>query len=740
MKKFLILGSSIFIFFLLYGAVMLFMIDYKKMENTLKEISSQNSSSGVIIENLSIEKLPVPKVILTGVKVGLATFDKVTLNIGLKSILLNKPEVSNIVIKEHGAYFNIAVYYENNIAVMAKASGQIQNIYDFITHYVAIPKEAMQNFSDKAVNVKFNITHLENQLNISDLSINSETMNATGEGNLSLEKDLSDIKLNFSNMAIFDDNLENMALDLTFKDSMLYLNNFSGNIASGGNFAIVGNCAITNNIPLFLGNIYIKHSNVNNLVTKFRLNEFVSQIDSSCDFLSEIRLTPIEFSLKNITLNIGTMNIYGASSFKMIGALPRITSKIEISGFDYNKEMPIFSPLIRYFISLKDGMKEQSYVSKFIPLREIKSIGFFDIILNKPIISDSNIDHIKFSGNFLSGKIKIDSFEYKSDNTNLLGTIELSTSMLMPSFSGKISGRVNMDMLNLSNILALNNILYKDYDLSKVKLSWDVNLEKVTRNNIEYNNIKFLAYTEENSIIISNANIDFGNSSIVANGNITIAPDLTFDCGYAYNSMNIRDATSYIISGLNIDGLVSSNGRISSHGSSVEELLYNLSITSKFLADNINIEGYDIDNVIGKINNQDYIFSNSSANELQNNNSYAFSPLEKDLEKATMSGSTRLSKISGSIKMNLGSIVLEDLGFTTAKSKGKLHMFYNIYNNELHLQSKISFPLLLYGSSNENTEFTIILEHNNGLFEKFIDIGKLWSDIKRRPNIIPQNW
>lgn len=736
MKKLLILGSGIFVLFLLYWAVMLFMIDDKKIENSLKEILSQNESSRVIVENIVIKKLPMPKVILTGVKVGPVSFDIVTLNIGLRSILLNKPEISSVAIKEYGIDLDIAIYYKNNIAIIAKASGQIYNISDFITHNSKIPIETIANFSDEALKVKFTLSHLDNQLNINDFSINSKIMNAQGEGALSLVKDVGNIKLNFLNIAMFDDNLENMVLDISYKEDSLYINQLSGNIGSGGDFTISGNCVVNNNIPIFLGKINAKHNNVNSLVTKLRLNNFVSQIDSSCDFVSEIRITPIEFSADNIVMNIGAMNLSGATSFKLIGALPRITSKILISGFDYSKEMPVFSPLIRYFISLKDGMKEQSYVSKFIPLREVKSIGYFDITLDKPTISSSPIDHIKFAGNFVSGKIKIDSFEYKSDSTNLLGSMELSTSLLMPSFALKItSGQINMDILTISNILALNEILSKDYDLEKVKLSCDVTLEKATRNNTEYNNVKFAAHTEENSIIISNSNISFDNSSIVANGNITIAPDMTFDFGYAYNSMNVSDAIAYIVSGLNIDGLVSSNGRISSHGSSSEELLYNLSINSKFLADNINIQGYDIDNVINTINNPTYVFYDNSADLLQSNKSYAFSPLEKDMEKATMDGNTNLSKISGSIKMHLGSIEINDLEFSTAQSRGTLHMVYNIYNHDLHLQSKIGFTLVLLGPNNVNTEFSIILENNNGLFEKFIDLSKIWSDIKRRPNL-----
>lgn len=734
MKKLLILGSSILILLLSYILIIFIMIDSNKIENTIKELSSSQESSQIKIGNVEVIKLPRPKVILTSVSIGPLSFDKATLNIGFKSILMRDPKISDLSILDSGISTNLALYYEENRFIKAKGSGKISNIYSLLNSYIEIPEDSKNFLPTTDINLNFDIKLSENQLQINNLSIHSKRMNGQGEGYISLTEDSSNIKINFSNIALIDDRLENIDFALSVKESCLYLEKLSGNMTSGGEFKIVGDFTMDNNVPVFFGHLDLKHNNINDLVSKMKLNHLTSSTDSVCNFSSDIKITPIEFSSKNMTINVGDIIISGTNSFKIIGILPRITSEIQISGFDYNKETPIISPLIRYFVSLKDGMKEQDYVSKFIPLREVKSIGFFDIVLDKPVIGDMTVDIIKLSGNFLSGKIVVDSFEYKSDSTNLIGAIELSTSLLMPSFAVKVnSGNINMDAVDLNNILSLNKTLYQDYDLTKIKLSCDINIDSITTNDKEYKNVKITAYTAENSIIISNASLNCLNSSIITNGNISVSPDITFDFGYAYNSFNIKDIISYIVSGLDITGLVSSNGRISSYGSSIAELVYNLNITSKFLADSINIKGYDIDNVIDKINNLDYVFDNKKSMALQTNSTYGFSPLENDLEKATSHGNTTLSKVKGEMKMNLGSIVVNNLEFRTSKSTGNLHMYYNIYDNTLHLQSNINFSLMLSSNNSLDTSFAIILENNNDFFETFIDIKKLWTDIMRRP-------
>lgn len=734
MKKLLILGSGTLILLLSYILIIFMMIDSKKIEHSIKELSSNQESSQIKIGSVEVTKLPIPKVVLTSVAIGPLFFNKVTLNIGLKSILMRDPKISALSILDSGISTNLAFFYENNTAIIAKGTGKISNIYSLLNNYIEIPEESENVLPSTDIKLNFDIKLSDDQLQINNLSIHSDKMNGQGVGAISLIEDFSNIKINFSNISLVDDSLENIDFALTLKDSHLYLDQLSGNIASGGEFKIVGDFTIDNNVPIFLGHLDLKHNNINVFVSKMQLNHFTSSIDAIFNCSSDIKITPIEFSTKNMNMNVGEIIISGVNSFKIIGTLPRITSEVQISGFDYNKETPIISPLIRYFVSLKDGMKEQDYVGKFIPLREVKSIGFFDITLDKPVIGDITVDIIKLSGNFLSGKIVVDSFEYKSDTTNLTGAIELSTSLLMPSFAVKINGgNINMNVINLNNILALNKTLYEDYDLSKIKLSCDINMDSVIRNDIEYKNVKITAYTAENAIIVSNASLNCLTSSIITNGNIGISPDITFDFGYAYNSFNINDVLSYIVSGLDVNGLVSSNGRISTYGSNVAELLYNLNITSKFVADSLKINGYDIDNVINKINNPGYIFDNNKSMALQTSSTYAFSPLEKDLENATSSGNTTLSKVRGDMKMNLGSIIVDNLEFVTAKSKGNLHMYYNIYNNELHLQSNVNFSLVLSSNNSVDTGFAIILENNNNLFETFIDIKKLWTDIMRRP-------
>lgn len=736
MKKTFILIGSFVLMLLSIWTVVLLMIDYSKIESEIRTIIHTDNSSNNLIQSITIKKFPLPQIILKGVILEGFNIGDVTLKFNLKSLFLNKPEIAKISIIEPGFYLDLYVNYVNNIPVSCNATGRITDIYQLISNYVNLPKQTKVIFSDKPADITFDLNYSNFVLNFSNIKISSDKTEASGEGDFSLkEGDLNHLKLNFSRIAIYEDVLEDTIISISFNNQKLYLDQFLGAIGSGGEFSLSGNFETQDNIPMFLGNMDIKHNNVNDLLVKLNLPHLASSISDVGDLSAKVRINPIEFSAKDIIMKLGAIEITGDSSIKIIGSQPRISSKINISGFNDTKEMPIFSSMIKYFVSLKDGMKEESYVTKFIPLREITSIGSFKTRLDKPIVLGKEADFIELSGNFSSGKLSLDSFEYKAGDTNILGDLELTTTVLMPSLRFNItSGNASTDFITIQNILDFSKKLDSNYDFNKAKLAININIDSLMNNNTEYQNIKITAYNQGNVLIIPNATMMIGDSSVILNGNISIST-LNFNFGYAYNSMNISDATSLIVSGLDVNGVISSNGIISSHGTSIEELLYNLSIKSKFLADSITIGGYDIDGVINKINTPTYVFDNTEDSQNEKVEILNLRPLEQDMVKATSAGQTVISKVGGHIKMDLGKIIIDNVEFATTNAKGVLNMSYNIYNQELYLQSDFNFPLLLSGNNNTLGEFSLILENRDNLFQKFVDISGLLSSLKRRPSL-----
>ncbi len=152
------------------------------------------------------------------------------------------------------------------------------------------------------------------------------------------------------------------------------------------------------------------------------------------------------------------------------------------------------------------------------------------------------------------------------------------------------------------------------------------------------------------------------------------------------------------------------------HGSTVAELLYNLYVKSNFIAEKIAISGYNIDDFIDKVNQLTY-----NQNNLMN-----------DGESATKNGRTTLSKVGGDYMMKLGRFTIDKMQFTTTKGTGVLAAAYDIYKEDLSLESTINFPLQVSGGYNTKSNVGIILEYNDKIFEKYVDIKQLTNDLSRR--------
>ena len=475
---------------------------------------------------------------------------------------------------------------------------------------------------------------------------------------------------------------------------------------------------------MFKGHIDANHNDLNLLLNNLSLQNCASSTVAATSLSSDIKITPIEISLYNLTSKISDLEIKGGAAIKFIGNTPRTVADITLAGVDSNKQMPFITPLYTYLSSLKDKMQDQAYVTKFIPLRSIQSLGTFTATLIKPILGEHNADLIKFSGNISPGNLIIDSLQYESDSNNFTGNASLATSIVKPKLRIEItSGDIQTDLLTLNNLLALNQELANNYDITKASIDFIANLNSITQNGTKYDKVNLKFSNDNATILLPNLSFQKDTSSFVTNGNLVIAPSMQINLAYAYNLMDIKPAMDYFISGLGVSGVVSSNGVLYTHGDTIAALLYNLYIKSDFIAENMQISGYQIDDFIDQVNTLTYNTNN----------------LAQDAENKTKTGITKLSKISGNYTMNLGRIVLHKMQFSTAKSTGILAGSYNIYKEALDLESTINFPLKLTDNYNSKSNFGIILKYHDDLLEKFIDLKQMTIDLNRRVRNTPLN-
>jgi hypothetical protein len=727
MKKPIYIGVSItLLIILLWTGFISLVVNYNPVQEHIKDLLSNNAIKETSVGKIEISKFPLPKIILNDIAISdNVHIAKVTISLNFLSILKAKPEISNISASNKDYDLNIKMHYLNGKPTYGKAKANLTNITALLNNYPDL-KTAAENFiSPESTMITFDIVHSDEYLSFANMKLSSPRITATGDVWFALKPGSPNkVKIECDKLTIFSDELQKISAIVAFDDNILTLETFSGTIGSGGNINISGDITGSSYRSMFKGHIDANHNDLNLLLNNLSLQNCTSSAAAASSLSSDIKITPIEISLYNLTSKISDLEIKGEAAIKFIGNTPRTVADITLTGFDSNKQMPFITPLYLYLSSLKDKMQDQAYVTKFIPLRSIQSLGSFNATLIKPIFGEHNADLIKFSGNISPGNLIIDSLQYESGNNNFSGNASLTTTIVKPKLRIDItSGDIQTDLLTLDNLLALNQELANNYDITKASIDFTANLNSITQNGTKYDKVNLKFSNDNATILLPSLSFQKDTSRFIANGNLVIAPSMQINLAYAYNLMDIKSAMDYFISGLGVSGIVSSNGVLYTHGDTIAALLYNLYIKSDFIAENMQINGYQIDDFIDQINTLTYNANN----------------LAQDAENKTQTGITKLSKISGSYTMNLGRIALDKMQFSTQKSTGTLAGSYNIYKEDLDLESTINFPLTLTSNYNSKSNFGMIIKYHDDLFEKFVDLKQLISDLNKRVRNIPFN-
>lgn len=747
MKK-IILPSAFIIALILSYIAFIWTIDYSKVESDVK-ILSKYKTADAQFENMEIRKFPIPKCIFRGfILPGGVKADRIEVELDSKSILNRKPEINKINVIFLGNSMEIPINYaEDKVPHLGTVTVRVPNISVILMAYPDLWKIASSMQNNKDAIVSFDISDDDSSTYLKNFRISSPNFVGSGEVVIPNNEDSCSIKMQFEKFVLYGDELQKLDFAVTTKGNReIVIESFSGDIASGGSFKISGDLTRDDNRSLFLGHIDIAHNDVNLLMKKLSITNAEAASAEAATLSADIKMTQIEILLKNLSASFGDIKLSGNAGLQMIGKQPRINCDMNIIGFDSSRRAPILSDVIDYFASLAADMKDQNYDKKFIPLRNIQYLISFKLNMQSPLISTWKPDYIKMSGNVMPGKFSIDSLEYKYGNDNITASIDLSTTIVMPKLTCTISsGAVDITNLKVQDFLDFTDYASKKYDLSKVSIVLQAYLSNVTNSESKYTDFVISAYNADNNISISKVGYKIGDSEFAYNGSVLVAFPTAFNIGYTCNSVDISNLTGMLVSGFgDLSGFISSTGTIASNGSSLEELLYNFTIKANYIAEKLTLNGYDIDGIISKVNNPKYIWNENQLNMINSmnggqpqssagNKTQDASILDKDFEIATSYGTTNLSKVKGSLSMYKGIVTVDNMDFVTAKGGGNLHGSYDIYKHDLHIQSDIKFPLYISGSSNIDSKFSIILENNDNLFEKFIDTENLQSDLAKRP-------
>ncbi|ADE29872.1 AsmA family protein [Rickettsia prowazekii] len=647
---------------------------------------------------------------------------------------------------------------------------QIKNLASVI--YTILPdlKDLLNKFNqNEPVNIKFNISNNADEIELKDIVIESSFIIGNGFVNIAKNTNITtNVKLDFhkidlsslilpnavvtfntfgsnirfifadkllkANVAINEiilsnnEALEKIVFAANLSKGTLNINELSGNIKSGGEFRLTGNVTQNAVRSMFDGKLYLKHNDMNSLLSILGFNNLTIQESVPFVLSSDLKLTLIDLFFKNLLLKTDNLNLSGSFSSKFIAQTPRIDATLNISSLDLSgKSYPIISPIIRFTENLTKDMQTLDYPSKFIPIRTIGYLANLDILIDSVKYHDHVFDKMNLLAKILPANIKISNLDFKTAHSSLSTRLHLDTSSVLPSLTVEIKdGHLTTDLLSLREMLNLRNKLVNEYSLNNAILQFYGTLSTLSQNNFIFRNVKFYLANHNNLLQFNNIEAELLGGKFQGSGNILLEP-YSINFVYAVNTIDLNKILALMHNIFTWSGgKVSISGSLWTNGNSLQSQLYNLSTKSQFVINNIDVNNFSIDSFIEKINKSDYNVQN----------------LDNDINSSITTGRTNIRDISGDIELQKGIVLLKNIKFATQYSSGAASCTVNIYNFDIDSSSILSFYIPdkfvklnnLHTSSDKVSLTQLNIRMHGSIFEP----KKTFDSSKLKTILIPQ--
>lgn len=630
--------------------------------------------------------------------------------------------------------FYLSESYKDSKLSQGSIKAQIKNLPNLIQHGSPEISSIFSKMNQKEIiEIKFDIIPSDSSLTFENLSMVSNSINSTGSVIINKASNIPNIiNLNFSkidtnslldpqrsssireykttNRFTFADkllqtnisidkvllkdreSLNNVKILSTLELGKFFIKDFSGKIDSGGEFRLSGEISQNDFRSVFTGAINLQHSNLNNILTSFGYQKSKVERVTPFTLSSDLKITLIDMYLQNILLKTDNVKMTGNISSKFIGSTPRIQTSLEFSSIDLAKpDYPIISPVLAFAKSLTKDMKDNQYLSKFVPIRSLEYIGNFNITFNDLVYNDSTLGKVNLLMNVSPGQVRINNLYINNGIDYLSTNISLQATGLKPTLDVVINdGSLHVDFLNPQSLLSARNALVNEFRVDKVLFKLDCSLSKIYQNNLEFSNIRFS--TENDNILFKITNLEANvlSGNLKAEGSILLEPN-TWNFVYALNSFSLEDLSNNLPRGLlNTVGVGSINGLFSTNGDSLEKILYNLYSKSSILLKNTKINNFSIDDFTKYVVSTDY-----------NNEDF-----QTNLTNGLLTGQTAILNLETNAELSKGIVTLKDLNFKTESTSCAAAASINIYNFGINAASIFSFYPLdkISRVSNKNSE------------------------------------
>lgn len=473
--------------------------------------------------------------------------------------------------------------------------------------------------------------------------------------------------------------LKDVELRAEIEENRFNIRKFVGNIDESGRFLVSGYATQNSFRSLFIGQVSISHSDLNDLAEYVGGSEIRTENPIPYVFSSQVKLSTVDVSLQNMVVNTNNNELNGNVSMKFIGNSPRINATLKLNNANIDENnFPALKKVYEYAIGLTENTKSDDYLNKFIPLRKINSMSNVNINISKMVLNEKLYNDFQFNMLLSPGRVRLSDLSVQLGEDYLDMNIDLVAQGIKPVATIKINdGRIGIDFLTPGSMLDLRKKIIDEIALDKFDLVLNFYLSEVYQGDFKLNRLVFLGNTTDKLLEIQNFDTDIFRGRMKSSGSILLDP-FTFNFVYALNSASILDIAKLVPPGyINTGGAISASGMWTSNGSSTKELLYNLYTRSTVITKDITIDNFSFDDLIQK----------TSAPE------YTIAQLQTDLKTSLLTGTTNIEDMKSDLELSKGIIKLPTIKFKTKYSSGSGSATINIYDFNLDLDSLFSFMI-----------------------------------------------
>jgi hypothetical protein len=636
----------------------------------------------------------------------------------------NNNVVFKIDVQDTSYNFKLNETYKDGLLEEGKAELKTTNLSSKIAKLIPDFGNVGQYLSsNEEVKINFDIKPLKQGLSIESIIINSDSLQ--GKGEMKLSKDsafISDINIEFSKLDLanwlnsktdesiggavrfgsnnrfdfsknnlnvsfvakavkIDENnsLSDVNLKIKIADGQFFIQNFSGQVDQDGKFNLSGSITQNSFRSLFNGKVILNHKDLNDFVEFFGGKEVRTDKPIPFDLSSDIKFSSVDISLQNFLIKTHETEVMGSLSSKFIGNSPRTNASIRFTSVNIDENsFPVLSRAFAYLRNLSEGMQEEAYLNKFIPIRKISSISSFDITFDYITLNKKLYENVNFVLDLSPGRVTIEQL-YITDGTDWIDTnLSLEAQSIRPSVKIDINnGSVAVDFLSAPAMLALKQKILNDFDLSKIDIVTRFSLARVYQGDFSLGKVIFLAKNDKNLIDISKFEADLFGGRLQSTGSVLLQP-YTLNFVYALNSAQIEQISKLLPKEvINSGGVISASGMWSTNGEKLDEQLYNLYTKSNIVTKDTTLNNFSIDNFIQTLGDPNYDIN--SFNE--------------DLNKTLLLDKTQVSDLQASVELSKGIFTLPSIAFKTKYSIGQGSATFNLYDFNVDATSNFSFYL-----------------------------------------------